>query len=145
MKHLLIRRHSFYNEQSVRPRLSGVVDVRCGGCLVWWMSYFTHGVVDVGCGQCLMWWMSSVVDVWCGGCHILPMVWWMCSVVDLGRPVSFWKISCCISLWSLGILLVYMVYSIPDILLPCMTLQLREFFRDDLHVSISTNCLRLVK
>ena len=49
-----------------------MVDVRCGGCLVWWMSYFTHGVVDVWCGGCLVWWMSSfthgVVDVWCGGC-----------------------------------------------------------------------------
>ena len=48
--------------------MSGVVDVRCGGCLVWWMSYFTHGVVDVWCGGCPMWWMSGVVDVWCGEC-----------------------------------------------------------------------------
>ena len=35
----------------------------CGGCLVWWMS----GVVDVRCGGCLIlhtvWWMSGVVDV----------------------------------------------------------------------------------
>merc|ERR1711911_565287 len=38
--------------------MSGVVDVRCGGCPVWWMSYFTHGVVDVRCGGCLVWWMS---------------------------------------------------------------------------------------
>ena len=27
--------------------MSGVVDVRCGGWVVWWMSYSTHGVVDV--------------------------------------------------------------------------------------------------
>ena len=47
------------------------------------MSFFTNGVVDVWCGGCLMWWMSGVVDVWCGGCHILPMVWWMSSVVDV--------------------------------------------------------------
>ena len=40
--------------------MSGVVDVRCGGCLVWWMSYFTHGVVDVWCGGCL-----------CGGCRTI--------------------------------------------------------------------------
>ena len=55
-----------------------VVDIRCGGCLVWWMSYFTHGVVDV------LWWMSSMVDVLfymqCGGC----LVWWMSGVVDVG-------------------------------------------------------------
>ena len=24
-----------------------MVDVRCGGCLVWWMSYFAYGVLDV--------------------------------------------------------------------------------------------------
>ena len=52
--------------------MSGVVDVRCGECLVWWMSYFMDGVVDVWCGGCLVWWMSffahGVVDVWCGGC-----------------------------------------------------------------------------
>ena len=41
------------------------------------------GVVDVRCGGCLVWWMSSVVDVWCGGCPILPMVWWMSVVVDV--------------------------------------------------------------
>ena len=49
--------------------MSGVVDVQCGGYLVWWMSYFTHSVVDVWCGQCLVWWMSGVVVVlfypWC--------------------------------------------------------------------------------
>ena len=57
--------------------MSGVVDVSCGGCPVWWMS----GVVDVPfyswCGGCLVWWMSDVVGVlfytWCGGC----LVWWM--------------------------------------------------------------------
>ena len=32
--------------------------------------------------------MSGVVDVWCGGCHILPilwwlLVWWMSGVVDV--------------------------------------------------------------
>ena len=36
------------------------------------MSYFMDGVVDVWCGGCpilpMVWWMSSVVDVWCGGC-----------------------------------------------------------------------------
>ena len=62
--------------------MSGVVDVQCSGCLVWWMS----GVLDVlffrQCGVCLMWWMSSVVDVlfcpWCGGCLVWWMsVWWM--------------------------------------------------------------------
>ena len=26
--------------------MSGVVDVRCGGYLVWWMSYFAQDVVD---------------------------------------------------------------------------------------------------
>ena len=36
--------------------MSDVVDVRCGGCLVWWMS----GVVDVWCGGCL-----------CGGCRTI--------------------------------------------------------------------------
>ena len=45
-----------------------MVDVWCGGCLVWLMS----GVVDVWCGGCpillMVWWMSGVVDVWCGGC-----------------------------------------------------------------------------
>ena len=61
----------------------GVVDVWCGGCLVWWMSFFTYGVVDVWCGGCLVWWMSGVVDVWCGGCPILHMVWWMSGVVDV--------------------------------------------------------------
>ena len=63
--------------------MSGVVDVWCGGCLVWWMS----GVVDVWCGGCpillIVWWMSGVVVVWCGGCPILPMVWWMSGVVDV--------------------------------------------------------------
>ena len=70
--------------------MSGVVDVRCGGCLVWWMS----GVVDVWCGGCpillIVWWMSGVVVVWCGGCPISPMVWWMSGVVDVwcgGCPV----------------------------------------------------------
>ena len=57
--------------------------IQCGGCLVWWMSYFTHGVVDVWCGGCLVWWMSGVVDVWCGGCLILHTVWWMSGVVDV--------------------------------------------------------------
>ena len=55
--------------------MSGVVDVWCGGCRVWWMS----GVVDVlfylWCGGCLMWWMSGVVDV---------------CVVDV---VQSWKVS----------------------------------------------------
>ena len=27
--------------------------------------------------------MSDVVDVWCGGCPILPIVWWMSGVVDV--------------------------------------------------------------
>ena len=44
-------------------------------------------VVDVWCGGChilpMVWWMSSVVDVWCGGCPFLPMVWWMSGVVDV--------------------------------------------------------------
>ena len=44
--------------------MSGVVDVLfypwCGGCLVWWMSFFAHGVVDVWCGRCL-----------CGGCRTI--------------------------------------------------------------------------
>ena len=47
------------------------------------MSFFIHSVVDVWCGGCLMWWMSGVVDVWCGGCPILLMVWWMSGVVDV--------------------------------------------------------------
>merc|ERR1712208_42125 len=47
--------------------MSDVVDVWCGGCPVWWMSFFTHGVVDVWCGGCLVWWMSDVVDEWRGG------------------------------------------------------------------------------
>ena len=54
------------------------------------MSHFTHGVVDVWCGGCLVWWMSDVVDVWCGGCPFLLMVWWMSGVVDVwcgGCPV----------------------------------------------------------
>ena len=38
----------------------GVVDVWCGGCLMWWMSFFIHGVVDVWCGGCL-----------CGGCRTI--------------------------------------------------------------------------
>ena len=67
--------------------MSDVVDVWCSGCLVWWMSHFTHGVVDVLCGGChflpIVWWLSGVVDVlfypWCGGC----LVWWMSSVVDV--------------------------------------------------------------
>ena len=50
-----------------------VVDVWCGGCLVWWMS----SVVDVRSGGCLVWSMSGVLDVLfymqCGGC----LVWWM--------------------------------------------------------------------
>ena len=68
---------------------SGLVDVRCDGCLVWWMSDFTHGVVNVQSGQCLVWWMSffytqCVVDVWCenvwcGGCP----VWWRSVVVNV--------------------------------------------------------------
>ena len=47
------------------------------------MSFFTHGVVDVWCGGCLMWWMSGVVDIRCGGCPTLPMVWWMSGAVDV--------------------------------------------------------------
>ena len=47
------------------------------------MSHFTHGVVDVWCGGCLVWWMSGVVDVRCGGCLILHTVWWMSGVVDV--------------------------------------------------------------
>ena len=60
-------------------------------CPVWWMSYFTHSVVDVRCGGCLVWWMSGVVDVWCGGCPILLIVWWMSGVVVVwcgGCPIS---------------------------------------------------------
>ena len=44
------------------------------------MSFFTHGVVDVLCGGCLVWWISYftqvVVDVWCGGFPILHKLWW---------------------------------------------------------------------
>ena len=69
----------------------GVVDVWCGGCLMWWMS----GVVDVWCGGCpilpLVWWMSSVVDFWCGGCLFLHMVWWISGVVDVW--LSVWWMS----------------------------------------------------
>ena len=50
---------------------------------MWWMS----GVVNVWCGGCpilpMVWWMSSVVDVWCGGCPFLPIVWWISGVVDV--------------------------------------------------------------
>ena len=68
--------------------MSGVVDIRRGEYLVWWIFYFTHGVVDVWCGGglCLpiVWWISGVVDVWCGG----GPVWWMSyftyGVVDVG-------------------------------------------------------------
>ena len=35
----------------------------CGVVVVWSMSYSIHGVVDVWCGGCLVWWMSSVVNV----------------------------------------------------------------------------------
>ena len=31
----------------------------------------------------MVWWMSGVVDVWCGGCPIIPMVWWMSGVMDI--------------------------------------------------------------
>ena len=55
---------------------AGMVDGRCGGCLVWWMSSFTHGLVDVQCVGCLVWWMSGVADVWCGGCLVLWMSVW---------------------------------------------------------------------
>ena len=59
--------------------MSGVVDVWCGGCLVWWMS----GVVDVWSGECLVWWISyfthGVVDVWYGVCPVC----WMSGVVDV--------------------------------------------------------------
>ena len=48
--------------------MSGVEDVLFFGCLVRWMSYFTHSVVVVWCGGCLVWWLSGVGDVWCGGC-----------------------------------------------------------------------------
>ena len=63
--------------------MSRVMDIQCGGCLVWWMSFFTHGVVDVWWGGCLVWWMSGVVVVWCGGCPTLLMMWWMSCVVDV--------------------------------------------------------------
>ena len=83
-----------------------MVDVWCGGCLVWWVS----GVVNAWCGECLVWgcpilltvwWMSGVVDVifthgvvdiWCGGCP----VWWISGVVDVlfyiqcGHVVDVW-------------------------------------------------------
>ena len=43
--------------------MSGVVDVRCGGCLVWWMS----SVVDVQCGV-----------LWCG---VLYDIEWYCMIL----------------------------------------------------------------
>ena len=50
--------------------MSGVVDVWCGGGLVWSMSCFTQGVVEVWCSEFLVWWISifahSVADVWFG-------------------------------------------------------------------------------
>ena len=91
--------------------MSGVVDVLCCGCLMWWMSglvvvcvvnvwsggclvcwmpYFTHGVVDVWCGECPVgvvnilfytWWIFGVVDVWCYRFPILHKLWWMSGVV----------------------------------------------------------------
>ena len=39
-----------------------MLNVQCGECLVWSVSYFTHGVVDILCGQLLVWLLS---------------VWWM--------------------------------------------------------------------
>ena len=59
-------------------------------------------------------------------------------------PVSLVNISLCIRVCSSGISLVYMVYSMPDNLLPCMTLQFSEFSMFDRFVSISTNCFQLV-
>ena len=51
-------------------KMSGVVDVRCGGGLLWSMSCFTQGVVEVWCSEFLVWWISffahSVADVWFG-------------------------------------------------------------------------------
>ena len=59
--------------------MSGVVDIRCGGGLLWSMSCFIQGVVEVWCSEFLLWWISffahSVADIWfrlvdvCGGCH----------------------------------------------------------------------------
>ena len=72
----------------------------------------------------------------------------LCSMfvwVVVGRPVNLVNILWFIRVCRRGILLVYMVYSRPDILLPCIMLQLREFLSWDLHVSISTNCLRLLR
>ena len=87
--------------------MSGVVDVSCGGCPVWWMS----GVVDVPfyswCGGCLAWWMSDVVGVRCGGCLVRVdvlfypccggcLVWWMSGVVnvcvvDVVQSPKWWR------------------------------------------------------
>ena len=58
--------HHTRNPPQKRTSSSGPV---CG-CLVWWMSDFTHGVVNVQSGQCLVWWISffahSVADIWFG-------------------------------------------------------------------------------
>ena len=63
--------------------MSGVVEVRCGGCPILLMVCWMSSVMDVWCGGCpflpMVWWMSGVVDVWCGGCP----VWWMSGVKDV--------------------------------------------------------------
>ena len=57
--------------------------------MVWWMS----GVVDVWCGGCpilpKVWRLSGLVDVWCGGCLVWCMsVWWMSYNLIISRPDS---------------------------------------------------------
>jgi len=60
-------------------------------------------------------------------------------------PVSLVNISLYIRVCSSGILFVYMMYSMPDNLLPCMTLQFSEFSVFDQFVSILTNRFLFVR
>ena len=65
-----------------------------------------------------MWWMSGVVDVWCGGCPILPKVWWMSGVVDVwcgGCPV--WWMSGVVDVWCGGCPILPMVWWMSDVIL----------------------------
>ena len=68
--------------------MSGVVDVLCGGCPVWWMSSIVDVLFYPWCGICLVCWMSSLpigwwmtldtghwtLDVWCGGCRTIKIL-----------------------------------------------------------------------
>ena len=101
--------------------MSGVINVRCGECLVWSMSGVINVLFHTRCDQCLVWSMSSLINVWCDQC----LVWSMSGVINVRCdqcPIlhTVWSMSGVINVWCDQCPFLHTVWSMSGVINVCV-------------------------